>query len=834
MKKQLFFIALLFVIWTSASFAQPSQGGFPPSFKYGFLPAVFDMQSLQAPDMEQVKKEDGNNEKNGELRKVARSVHAGFTTDNAGTWTDLPDGGRVWRLGIQIDGALALGVCYDGFFIPPGAQLFLYNNDKTQLLGAYTWQNNPTNSGLFANELISGDRVNIEYYEPARVRGKSIISISELAYVYRDFSFRKGAKDFGQSESCEVNINCPEGTNWQDEKTGVARVFLKVGNTWGWCSGTLINNCRNDCTPYFLTADHCGEGSSAADMNQWVFHFNYEASGCTNPSTEPTSQTITGATLKANGGNGGNDGSDFYLLQLNTAPTFNPYYNGWDRNNTAPASGVGIHHPAGDIKKISTYTSAATSASWGGTVQNTHWQLVWAATTSGHGVTEGGSSGSPLFNSSGLVVGDLTGGSSYCSSPNDPDMYGKFYYSWDQNGTTPATRLKDWLDPDNTGATTLQGHYCSGGPTFTANFTANTTNIPVGGTVDFTDLTSGTPTGWTWAFNGGTPATSTTQNPTGIQYNVAGLYTVSLTATDGTNTDNETKPNYITVGNTQPVDGICDTMRFPIPGILVLYSVRYLSGAYGYISGTNGYSDKAKADYFVPAAQYTKLTGAWLQFGKARKRSSIDDDVIFCAWPNTGLGNSPGSVPLGTDTLKLSQLVNEANSHNMTYISFNPPVDISSPFFLGVILPGQPGDTLALLTNKTGQSNPCTAWEQWQNGLWYSYADSSSWGYYLSHAIFPIVCQPNYGVEDLSDNAGVSVFPNPSNGNFTVGFEQMMYNKAEVIVYNVLGAEVKRVTYQGAPTNNINIDLGNQPLGLYYLNITTPERSLTRTVSIIR
>lgn len=834
MKKQLFLIALLTGFFTLSAFAQPSQGGSPKSWEYNILPTSFDLQSLPAPDMEKIKREDGDQEKNGMLRKVARSVHAGFTPDNSGSWNDLPDGGRVWRLAIQVDGALALGVCYDGFFLPPGGQLFLYNKDRSQLLGAYTWQNNPENSGAFANELIQGDVVNIEYYEPARVRNKAIISISELAYVYRDYSFRKGAKDFGQSESCEVNINCPEGANWQDEKTGVARIFLKVGSMWGWCSGSLINNCRNDCTPYLLTADHCGEGSSAADMNQWVFHFNYEASGCPNPSTEPSSQTITGCSLKANGGNAGNDGSDFYLVLLNTAPTFNPYYNGWDRNNTAPASGVSIHHPSGDIKKISTFTSACTSASWGGTVPNTHWELTWAATTSGHGVTEGGSSGSPLFNGSGLIVGDLTGGGSYCSTPNNPDMYGKFSYSWDQNGTTAATRLKDWLDPDNTGATTLQGHYCSGGSSFTANFSANVTNIPVGGTVDFTDLTSGTPTGWTWTFNGGTPATSTSQNPAGIQYNTAGLYTVSLTATDGTNTDSETKPNYIIVGNTQPVDGICDTLRYPMPGQLVLYSVRYISGAYGYISGTNGYSDKAKADYFVPAAQYTKLTGAWLQFGKARKRSNADDNVIFCAWPNTGTGNSPGSVPLGTDTLKMSQIVNEVNGHNMTYISFNPVIDITSPFFLGVILPNYPGDTLALLTNKTGQSNPCTAWEQWQNGLWYSYADSSSWGYYLSHAIHPIVCQANYSMDESDPDEGVSVFPNPSTGSFTVGFEQMLYEKAEVRVYNMMGAEVKRLAYLGIPTNNITIDLGDQPAGLYFMKIITPANSITRNISVIR
>jgi hypothetical protein len=151
-----------------------------------------------------------------------------------------------------------------------------------------------------------------------------------------------------------------------------------------------------------------------------------------------------------------------------------------------------------------------------------------------------------------------------------------------------------------------------------------------------------------------------------------------------------------------------------------------------------------------------------------------------------------------------------------------------------VILPNYPGDTLALLTNKTGQSNPCTAWEQWQNGLWYSYADSSSWGYYLSHAIHPIVCQANYSIGENSANDGLSVFPNPSTGSFTVGFEQMMYDNATVIVYNMMGGEISRITYQGAPTNHLTVNLGDQPAGMYFMKIITPGNSTSRSISVIR
>lgn len=74
------------------------------------------------------------------------------------------------------------------------------------------------------------------------------------------------------------------------------------------------------------------------------------------------------------------------------------------------------------------------------------------------GVTEQGSSGSPLFNNSSLIIGTLTGGTSYCYYPAGTDIYGRMSYHWLNNGATSNDRkLQPWLDPDNTGTTVLQG-----------------------------------------------------------------------------------------------------------------------------------------------------------------------------------------------------------------------------------------------------------------------------------------------------------------------------------------------------------------------------------------
>jgi hypothetical protein len=218
---------------------------------------------------------------------------------------------------------------------------------------------------------------------------------------------------------------------------------------------------------------HCGVSATTANMTQWKFYFKYEAPSCTNPSTAGTLDDyfITGCLRIADSGdNGGDSGSDFLLVKLgsstNEAATittlksanFSAYWNGWNANTTATTGGVGIHHPAGDIKKISTFSGTSVSAGWNGNGLSSHWRQSWTSNSNGHGVTEGGSSGSPLFNNSqGYIIGTLTGGSSSCNSPTSQDYYGKMSYHWTSNGTTNAERLKPWLDPTNSGVLTLAG-----------------------------------------------------------------------------------------------------------------------------------------------------------------------------------------------------------------------------------------------------------------------------------------------------------------------------------------------------------------------------------------
>jgi len=393
--------------------------------------------------------------KNAEAFEIAKLIPVNINLIDQADKTELVNG-TVWRLAIHSEGAKAISLYYSEFDIPYGCKLLLYNLDQSQKAGPFTYEH-VHSTGVYATEFIKGDILILEYFQPSYQGVEASINIDNIAYAYKAIG--------GGSDYCQVSVNCPEGDEWDDQKKSTCRIQISNGFSVGLCSGSMINNTSNNCSPYVLSADHCFSGGdiSAASLNQCIFYFNYLTSSCSNSS--PGSETITGCSLVSNSGGEGSGGdSDFFLVELNQEPDFNPFFAGWNRSNTPSNLGVSLHHPSGDVMKISTYTTTlqSTGGLGGGGSNNTHWRVYWSETQTNWGVTEGGSSGSPIFDSNQLIIGDLTGGSSYCNTPNNPDIYGKLWYSWDQMGSNSSQQLKPWLDPNNSGVLTHMGMYCDG------------------------------------------------------------------------------------------------------------------------------------------------------------------------------------------------------------------------------------------------------------------------------------------------------------------------------------------------------------------------------------
>ena len=535
-------------------YGQVERGGVPRSFQFQeSLKSQSLPVEIAAPDMLSIQKEDYDDAMHEKSYRVGVEVPVSISTLNSGQWDDLPGGGRIWRVTLVCKGAQAIGLNYNELRLPEGADVFVYTQDQKFMIGALTSTEVPQNQ-KFATRPLSGDAIVLEYFEAERVNEQAVIDISGLVYIYRGFE----ALDFEKTKSvssgsCEVNVNCSEGENWQKQKQGVVKILTKVGSRYYSCSGSLLNNTAQDFKGLLLTASHCsmdGSGgiSTLSDYQQWVFYFNYEYSACVPSAT--TQSTVVGVKKLAIGATTTDIGSDFLLMQsLKDIPAqYNAYYCGWDAGSGNSSSGVCMHHPDGDVKKISTYHTLLGTGNWGSTPY-THWLVSWAQTVNGYGVTEGGSSGSPLFDDEGLVIGTLTGGESSCYNETGVDLFGKVSYSWESSGTTADMQLKPWLDPGNIleaeGILKMPGSFNDN--LAVADFSANIFVIPIGGTINFQDLSAGKPIKWHWYFQGGKPTESAEQNPTGVLFERFGKMNVKLVVSNSFNSDSIVKEGFIDV-----------------------------------------------------------------------------------------------------------------------------------------------------------------------------------------------------------------------------------------------------------------------------------------------
>ncbi len=529
---------------------QISEGGFPPDY-YARASQESEIFELQAPDYELLKRQDDSISMIGEPERVGILINTDISPSDTGKWVTTSEYGIYsWSLNIKVKSATGLAFYFSEFQLASDDKLFLYSEDRRHLIGAFTEKNNKPH-GLFSTEIVMGESVIIELvtsdmYSPVR---KFRISDILVSYKPMEFSLLDGSRVLRASDPCEVNIKCEEGSDWLDQANGVVRIMVRNNQVAYWCTGSIMNNTALDFRPLILTADHCalsnGIYSSASDVAQWVFYFKHESVSCTNNNPTGT-RSMTGAVKLASSHSFAYDGSDFYLLELfeNIPNDYQPYFQGWNALSELSDNGVSIHHPAGDVKKISTYNTGLEITQWGDT-PGSHYLVHWSSTPNGWGVTEGGSSGAPLFNSSKQIIGQLTGGESDCSNTLGPDYFGRVSYSWESNGTHDSLKLAPWLDPLLSGLRVMQGTYNT--KVALAQFVADENVIPVNSYVNFSDLSVNSPTSWRWHFEGGTPSQLDTQTPEKIYYDKLGTYDVMLVVTNEFGTDTTLLEDYIRV-----------------------------------------------------------------------------------------------------------------------------------------------------------------------------------------------------------------------------------------------------------------------------------------------
>ena len=371
---------------------------------------------------------DREREQAGQAPQFAVPFEQSITPLTNGIWERLDLETQRWSLRVNCSNALSMNVGFARFNMPASGSMTIRSTNGDFRIRPFTADDNKLHGQLWT-PIVPGGEVLIEITVRNEER-QLVVKGIELTSINAGYRWIHDAAGRGSSESCNIDVVCPEGDAWWNEIPSVGVYTL---NGYLTCTGVMMNNTAQDQTPYFLTANHCGVTSSSD--SSIVVYWNHQNSYCRAPGSSDSggngngtfNQFTSGSTMRAT-----RSYTDFTLTELssNPDPSYGITYSGWSRASSA-SLGAGIHHPEAAEKRISFPDTVQASSEY--------WDVNW-----GEGRTAPGSSGSPLYDGNHRVIGQLCCGSSYC--PNDlNDYYGRsMNQSWDGSS---SSSLGTWLDP---------------------------------------------------------------------------------------------------------------------------------------------------------------------------------------------------------------------------------------------------------------------------------------------------------------------------------------------------------------------------------------------------
>ena len=667
---------------------------------------------------------------------------------------------------INATGALNISLQFSEFELSPNAILSISTDHEiTDSITAK--ENNPKN--IWATRIYQGSFLYLNLSIPKNEIGKTRLKINKVGFGFKQI----GGEFFGNpgaSATCNINVVCPPGNGWQNERNSVALIVSGLDEI---CTGNLVMNACGTNIPYLLTANHCLD----ADVSNWVFQFQTWSSTCTPNGTYREDVQFNGCQLRAN-----NAATDFALVELNQIPQPNSgiNYAGWTRSTTAATTSTAIHHPQGDLMKISLSHSQAVSVPWVSGASN-HWRVSFS-----DGIVQHGSSGSALFDQNHRIVGQLHGNqNNICGNPGTntcwcmtqrPSIgeYGRFDISWTGGGTN-TTRLSNWLDPTNTGAVTTNTTNISlltpaitgpDGiclPATSAAYTIN--NLPICGT----NLV-------TWSTNvPQVTASPTTGNTTTVSANgYRGLVTLTATVS----------------GFISPV-----VTKLIYIGTLPSCSTRT---AYWYVNG------------------YQTTLGKCASLTQIRCNNFNSNVLSLCEYYATAWVVDP----MATSSITWSYVSSSG------YTSWAPK--------------GPKGDSVEVVINynspngwlrlKCTTTNACGSYD-WD--FWFTpQGSTASCPVYLDINCIPIV--PLTEITKATQEK-VSLIPNPTNGQFVVSLKSEDKDAVikEIIVTNKMGMPVYQQKFANKQKKQ-TINLFNQPTDIYLVEVFDGVKWVTEKLSLQR
>lgn len=337
-----------------------------------------------------------------------------------GTLSKNAKGDYIWAVNVGSEGAGGIRLHVENLSLPDNGELYFYS-DSGESYGPYTGAG-PDNNGDLWTPSIVGDEGTLQVRLTAPVSKDDLTSVSlqvtEIGHVSRNFfgiapvvDAEGGVASFCQfNASCIVNNSCQSNAAVNNAENAVAKMLWIQGAFIYTCSGGLIaDSDAGTQIPYFMTAGHCLSQSNSG--LEAFFHYTVSCgtSTCTATYTDPPNTLISGKTVGATVlAQGSISAGDYCLLQLSQAPPAGSVFLGWSNAAVSGSHGTPLYrvsHPSGAPQAYSDQTVSTTAGTCQGWPRG---PLIYSRGV--NGATEGGSSGSPVVNGSGIFVGQLTGG----------------------------------------------------------------------------------------------------------------------------------------------------------------------------------------------------------------------------------------------------------------------------------------------------------------------------------------------------------------------------------------------------------------------------------------
>lgn len=356
------------------------------------------------------------------------------------TWVAV-EGGFAARAAVTSPEAGSMRLAINLMGVPGDVEMVFFGSDSSRLEGPVKVEQVPDRFAPWWSPLTEGATQTVEFFVPAgHAPGATHLRITGASHVFTTLSSRlaKRLADIGDSGDCEIDVVCSplnSDAQFRQASASAVQMVFNDGNFTSLCSGTLLadsdpltqkawiygaNHCfDNEDPPYKTAAQKQVVANTLSTL--WMFQANSCSGGVGSNVPEATWSQVPGGSFLAYA----DLFNDVLLVRLNNSPPPSAFYSGWDANPVASGTALTtLHHPQGDLKKVSLGTSLGFAVPGVGGGTSSFIQVLWNS-----GTTESGSSGGGIWSLTGgqyFLRGGLWGGSASCTATFGLDYFSRF------------------------------------------------------------------------------------------------------------------------------------------------------------------------------------------------------------------------------------------------------------------------------------------------------------------------------------------------------------------------------------------------------------------------